>query len=522
MNEAPAWPPTIDEYLQRFVLGVRFPAFLTTDLEGRVVSQGGDLSRYGLEYLHPGDRAAEQAYFLEGLLPTHGDRSALSRVETSNGIFADIHLFSVEGTDCVLLLDASREVSERAQIEHALRETQELLRQAEKMEALGRLAGGVAHDFNNLLTVILGYGQVLSDKAATTEFGRVGHEIVMAAKKAAAMTQQLLSFSRRQVRSVEVVDLNGLIVGVERLLQRLIGEDIAVSTVLDCNLGRVEVDRAQMEQILVNLAANARDAMPAGGRLEIRTMNVEVDEAFLRMHPSVKLRYGPHVSMTVTDTGCGMDAETCARVFEPFFTSKQAGQGTGLGLSIVYGIVTQAAGGVIVTSAIGNGTRVEVLLPSIHKAVTAEAAAAVASPATGTETILVVEDEEGVRNLMSAILTDLGYHVIACSEPVAALRICARPGKIDLLVTDLLLPHMNGTKLAESVTMNRPEMCVLYVSGYAPESFLEGHGQLPGILFLAKPFTRAMLADKVREALDRRKVVPAIPVRGSPRRRRAT
>jgi nitrogen-specific signal transduction histidine kinase/FixJ family two-component response regulator len=429
----------------------------------------------------------------------------------------------VEGADCILLLDASEEVAERAQIEQALRETEELLRQAEKMEALGRLAGGVAHDFNNLLTVILGYGQVLTDKAPSTEFGRAAHEIVMAAKKAAAVTQQLLSFSRRQVRSVEVLDLNSLISGLERLLQRLIGEDIAVSTVLDRNLGRVEADRAQMEQILVNLAANARDAMPGGGRLNIETINVVVDEAFLRMHPSVKLRHGPHVSMRVTDTGCGMDAETCARVFEPFFTSKRAGQGTGLGLSIVYGIVTQAGGDVIVTSAIGSGTRVEVLLPVVHKAVTAEVVAAVTAAATGTETVLVVEDEDGVRNLISAILTDLGYHVLACSEPSAAVKICARQQKIDLLVTDLLLPQINGTELAEALIMNRPEMSVLYVSGYAPESFSERHGQLAAGVFLAKPFTRAMLADKVREALGRRKVVAATPVRRqSQPRRRAT
>jgi CheY-like chemotaxis protein len=382
------------------------------------------------------------------------------------------------------------------------------------MEALGRLAGGVAHDFNNLLTVILGYGQLMADTAPSTEFGRAAHEIVMAAKKATDVTQQLLSFSRRQVRHVEVVDLNNLISGVERLLQRLIGEDIAVSAILDRNLACVEADRGQMEQVLVNLAANARDAMPGGGRLEIRTMNVVVDGSFLRKHPSVKLRHGRHAGMTVTDTGCGMDVETCARVFEPFFTSKPAGQGTGLGLSIVYGIVTQAGGDVMVTSAIGKGTRVEVLLPAVEEAAKPELAAAVASRATGTETILVVEDEEGVRNLICAILTDLGYTVLACSEPVSAIQMCKQEQRIDLLVTDLILPHIDGTKLAETVTMNRPEMRVLFVSGYAPESFSQRHVKLPGGAFLGKPFTPAMLANKVREALGEHR--RATPLRQGP------
>ena len=310
MSERPAWPPEIAGYLQKFVLEVRFPAFLITDVEGRVVSQGGDLSKYGLERLRQGDYASEQAYFLVGLLPTRGERSALFRVETSTGVFADIHLFPVERAECILLLDASAEVAERTQIEQALRETEELLRQAEKMEALGRLAGGVAHDFNNLLTVILGYGEMLAETAQSSESGNAAHEIVLAAKKATAVTQQLLSFSRRQVRHAEVLDLNSLIFGVEQLLRRLIGEDIVVSVVLDRNPGCVEADRVQIEQILVNLAANARDAMPGGGRFEIRTMNTVVDEGFLRKHPSLKVHYGPHVSMIVTDTGCGMDAET--------------------------------------------------------------------------------------------------------------------------------------------------------------------------------------------------------------------
>ena len=501
MTQRPLRFPFIDEYLQKFVVEARSPAFLLTDEEGRVVALGGELSKYGLEELRPGDHASERAYFLVGLLPANGLQSTLLRVETSTGVFADIHLFPVERAECTLLLDASEEVAERAQIEQALRETEELLRQSEKMQALGRLAGGVAHDFNNLLTVILGYGQMLADNPATGATGAAAQEIVLAAKKAAAVTQQLLSFSRRQTQRAEVLDLNSLISGVGRLLQRLIGEDVAISTILEPELARVEVDRAQMEQILINLGVNSRDAMPGGGQLEIQTKNQIVDEVFLRNHPSVNLRYGPHVSMTVSDTGCGMSADTVARVFEPFFTSKPAGQGTGLGLSIVYGIVTQAGGAVIVTSAVGIGTRVQVLLPAVQKAATAEPAHASVSLATGTETVLVVEDEDGVRKLIAAVLTDLGYNVLSCAEPLAAIQVCRGPEKIDLLVTDLILPNLNGAKLAESLLRSRPDMAVLYVSGYAPEYFLKRQVELPKGVFLGKPFTRETLADKVRQAL---------------------
>src|SRR5574340_391022 len=353
MDRNRGWPPEIIEYLRSFVLENRSPAFLVTDAEGRLVSRGGDLGKYGLNNLLQGERAADEAYFLEGLLPCNGTPSALSRVETSTGAFADIHLFPLEHADCTLLLDATAEVAERTQIERALRQAEASLRQAEKMEALGRLAGGVAHDFNNLLTVILGYGQMLADIAPSSDFGKAANQVVAAAEKATTVTRQLLSFSRHQVRRPEVLDVNAVISGVEQLLQRLIGEDIVLTATLDHDLGCVQADRGQMEQILVNVAANARDAMPTGGRLEIQTANVQVDEDFVDRYPTLKLHYGPYVNLAVTDTGCGMDSDTRARIFEPFFTSKPAGRGTGLGLSIVYGIVTQAGGDVIVTSAVG-------------------------------------------------------------------------------------------------------------------------------------------------------------------------
>jgi signal transduction histidine kinase/ActR/RegA family two-component response regulator len=480
------------------------------DKDGRVASQGGDLAKYGIRDLCEGDCVAEKAYFLEGLLPTDSHRSVLCDVETPAGVFADIHLFPVEQCDCVLLLDASENVAERAQFEQSLREAEERLRQAEKMEALGRLAGGIAHDFNNLLTVILGYSEMLADALPTTEFGLAAHEIGKAAEKAAAMTQQLLSFSRRHVRHTEVLDLNSLISGVRQLLQRMIGEDIGLTATLSGELGYVEVDRGQMEQVLMNLAANARDAMPSGGRLEIQTENVTVDEAFLRKHPSLKLRHGPYVSLAVIDNGCGMGTEIRARAFEPFFTSKPAGQNTGLGLSIVYGIVSQAGGDIVITSVIGQGTHVKILLPAVQKAVTAEVIREDNATSQGTETILVVEDEEAVRGLIRTVLNNAGYNVLDCSDPFAAMGLCERyTRRIDLLVTDLILPGMDGATLAGLILKSRPETRVLYVSGYAPEYFAKRRVELPDDVFLPKPFTPAVLTNKVRQAFNRRTATSA-------------
>ena len=510
MNKVSIWPSGLAEYLQRFMLEKHSPAFVVADRAGRVVECGGDLDRYGLEQLRPGEAATERAYFLEGLLPLDSEGMILSRVQASTGNFADIHLFAMGDADCVLLLDTSEEVAERTEIEQAFRETAELLRHAEKMEALGRLAGGVAHDFNNLLTVILGYSQVLADTAPTNSFRTAALEILMAAKKATGVTQQLLSFSRRQTLKPEVIDLNSLIAGLQQLLQRLIGEDIEVTTVLDPNLSCVETDRGQMEQILMNLAANARDAMRSGGRLEIRTSDVTIEENYYRKHPSLKLHHGRYVRMAVTDTGCGMDAETCARVFEPFFTSKPAGQGTGLGLSIVYGIVTQAGGDVLVSSKVGQGTCIEVLLPAVEKFASAGPVAPVQAAPPGTETILLVEDEDGVRNLLDTLLTDLGYTVLPCSDSFAAIQLSKEhSGGIDLLVTDLILPQMDGARLAEAITGDRPKMRVLYVSGYAAHAVSERLANTPRGVFLGKPFTRATLAEKVREALGGYEVSPS-------------
>ena len=496
------WPGEIAEYLQKRVLAMRSPAYLVTDPQVRVLSAGGDLARYGLGGLREGDMAPQQAYFLEGLLPLNASISVLSRVEAGEDLFADIHLFPITEGDCVLLLDASDEVTELAQIEQALRQTEEQLRQAEKMEALGRLVGGVAHDFNNLLTVILGYSQLLMAAPIVDKYRTAAAEVMRAADSAALMTRHLLSFSRHQVRQVEVLDLNALISRLHPLLRRLIGEDIVLTTKLFPSLALVEADSGQMEQVLMNLAANARDAMPQGGVLEVHTSNVEVGEAYLSVHSVTQLHYGSHVELSVQDNGRGMDGETMARAFEPFFTSKESGRGTGLGLAIVYGIIRQSGGEVFLHSQVGAGTRVEILLPAVNKP-PSEAREVMDDHLTrGDETILLVEDEDSVRHLVREILTGLGYTVLESPEPDEALALCNRHcGRVDLLITDYVMPRMNGHELAARVVAAHPEARVLYMSGYAKESASKRGLGLSDVVFLGKPFTAETLARRVREAL---------------------
>lgn len=494
------WPREITEYLQKWILDLRSPAFLLTNRDGRIVGKGGDLARYGLENVTEGESVMHQAYFLEGLLPLEGSNFVLSQVETADGTFADIHLFHIREDDCIVLLDCSQEVAKRAEIEQALRQAEERLRQAEKMEALGRLAGGIAHDFNNLLTVILGYAQVLSESLTEEKTLAAAREIVQAANRSAIMTRQLLGFGRRQLRRVQTLDLNAIISQLQDPLRRLIGEDIDFTVNLGASPGFVEADRGQIEQVLVNLVVNARDAMPRGGSLRIGTGNVRVDSPYGEGHG---IPYGSYVSLTVIDTGCGMDAETKARAFEPFFTSKESGHGTGLGLSIVYGIVTQSGGEIILTSEVGLGTHFEILLPAVDLAPSSAHDTSQESPAPGTETILVVEDEEAVRKLLCSILRRLGYSVLESSDAFTALELSRlHPASIDLLVTDLVMPQMNGPDLAARILAAQPAARVLYVSGYAKESFAKRGIELLGNALLTKPFTPTLLARRVREVLD--------------------
>ncbi|MBC7252241.1 MAG: PAS domain S-box protein, partial [Anaerolineae bacterium] len=385
---------------------------------------------------------------------------------------------------------------------------EEQLRQAQKMEALGRLAGGVAHDFNNLLTAIIGYTDLLLREFPPYDPKREDlQEIRQAAERAAALTRQLLAFSRKQVLELRVLDLNTTVSNLEKMLRRLIGEDIELVTHLAPDLDRVKADPGQIEQVIMNLAVNARDAMPQGGQLTIETKNVFLDEEYVRQH--VEMQPGPYVMLAVSDTGIGMDKETMSHLFEPFFTTKEMGEGTGLGLATVYGIVKQSGGHITVYSEPGLGTTFKVYLPRTEEgAATAELQLQVpAELLQGQETILVVEDEEVVRELAVRILRKRGYTVLQAQDGAEALRVCREhQGPIHLLITDVVMPGgMSGRQVAEQLQPLQPEMKVIYMSGYT-ENAIVHHGVLElGAVLLQKPFTPSSLAHKVRQMLDENK-----------------
>jgi two-component system cell cycle sensor histidine kinase/response regulator CckA len=374
---------------------------------------------------------------------------------------------------------------------------------AQRLEGVGRLAGGVAHDFNNVLTIINGYSEVLLSRLSPDDpsFAPLC-EIHKAGERAASLTRQLLAFSRKQVLAPQVLDLNALIRESEKMLHRLIGEDIILTTHLDPSLGLVKADPAQLELAIVNLVVNARDALPAGGYLTIETRNIQVDASHARNRPDV--RPGPHVLLAVTDTGNGMDEATRAHIFEPFFTTKGPGQGTGLGLSTVFGIVKQSEGHVEVYSEPGQGTTFKIYLPQVQPAGNAPPAPPIDFKApTGTETVLLAEDEEGVRALAHLALQSNGYTVLEARDGDEARTLSDRhAGPIHLLVTDVVMPKVSGRQLADSLTARFPELKVLYLSGYTDDAIVR-HGVLQeGKKFLQKPFTPIALARKVREILD--------------------
>src|SRR5580658_1667491 len=391
----------------------------------------------------------------------------------------------------------NRDVSEQRQLE-------EKFRQAQKMEAVGRLSGGVAHDFNNLLGVIIGYAEFLQESLdAENKLRGSVDEILKAGKRAASLTRQLLAFSRQQVLDPKVLDLNGVVSDMEKMLRRMIGEDIELSTVLGPELGRLKADQGQLEQVVMNLAVNARDAMPQGGKLLIETQNMVMDEAFVRRYP-YPVQPGPYVLLTVTDSGIGMDAETKARAFEPFFTTKEKGKGTGLGLSTVYGVVKQSGGYIDIYSAPGAGTTFKIYLPRVDEAIQAELPSRAATSFTGNETILLAEDETSLRTLTRNTLELCGYKVLEAKDGVEALEVAdAHDGTIDLLLTDMVMPGMGGRALAQELTRHRPEVRLAYMSGYTGQAGGSQGPIDPGSVFLLKPFTREMLTRKIREALDR-------------------
>ena len=395
------------------------------------------------------------------------------------------------------LLGTVFDVTERRRLE-------EQLLQSQKMEAVGRLAGGIAHDFNNLLTAIAGYSDLLlSDLPENDPRRESAVEIREAGRRAAGLTQQLLAFSRRQVLEPRVLDLNAVISSMEKMLRRVIGEDIELTTALDPDLWRTMADPGQIEQAIVNLAVNARDAMPRGGRLTLETANVTLDEKFAAAYATVQP--GPHVMLAVSDTGVGMDAALQTRLFEPFFTTKERGKGTGLGLSTTYGIVKQSGGSIWVYSEPGLGTTFKIYLPRCEEeleGVEREAPPAPLSTRSGSETVLLVEDEAEVRRLVDRLLRMQGYAVLPAATPAEAVAAARASGRIDLLVTDVIMPGMNGRELANLLASECPRLRVLYMSGYTDAAIAHQGILPPGTAFLSKPFTPDALARKVREVLD--------------------
>lgn len=411
------------------------------------------------------------------------------------------HELAFDGTDARLVL--ANDITKRVQAEEELRKSEEQLRQAQKLESIGRLAGGIAHDFNNMLTAINGYSELTLRRLASDDPLRQNiEEIRKAGGRSAELTRQLLAFSRRQMLQPKVVDIDQVVLDTSLMLKRLIGEDVELITLVGKNVARIQADPGQLSQVLMNLVVNARDAMPDGGTITIETRNVNLDEQYARQHLSV--RPGPYVMLSVSDTGIGMDAETQKQIFEPFFTTKEVGKGTGLGLSTVYGIVKQSNGNVWVYSELGKGTAFKIYLPQFEEpnSVSLEPQPA-ASFSWGSETILIVEDEDMVRSLSREVLESCGYTVIVASNGVEALTVCEQhKDQIHLLITDIVMPQMGGRELAEKLSVAYPKVRVLFTSGYTDDAIVR-HGIIEDDAnFIQKPFNLDDLARKVRELLD--------------------
>jgi PAS domain S-box-containing protein len=386
------------------------------------------------------------------------------------------------------------------------RRLEEQFYHAQKMEAIGRLAGGIAHDFNNLLTAMMGYADLVLDQIGELE--PLAHEveqIIAGGRRAASLTRQLLAFSRKQVLTPEVLSLTTVVADAERMLRRVIGAHIELSTALDSELGVVNADPSQVEQIILNLALNARDAMPNGGRLTLETQNVDLDEQYAQIHPEVTA--GRYVMLAVSDTGSGISPEVQERIFEPFFTTKEIGRGTGMGLAAVFGIVKQSGGHIQVYSEMGHGATFKIYLPRvIDTTIVPKVPAPRGQVPRGTETILVVEDDTAVRQLTNRILSDCGYRVFEASNGAEALAFCERSVEmLDLMITDVVMPKMGGHELVERVSKLRPGLGILYISGYTDGAILNQGGVAAGPQFLQKPFTPQNLARRVRNILDRSK-----------------
>jgi two-component system, cell cycle sensor histidine kinase and response regulator CckA len=402
------------------------------------------------------------------------------------------------------LVIVNRDISERRRLE-------EQLRQSQKMDAIGRLSGGVAHDFNNLLGVIIGYAEILQERIPESDQMRAPvDQIIKAGNRASSLTKQLLAFSRQQVLEPKILLLNAVVSDTEKMLRRLIGEDIELLTSLDSSLGKIRADQGQIEQVIMNLVVNARDAMPEGGRLVIETTNFEIDDEFVRRYAYPVLP-GAYILLTVSDNGIGMDTATQQRIFEPFFTTKEKGKGTGLGLSLVYGVVKQSGGYIDVVSARGKGTTFNIYLPRVQQDTVETKIIGPDHPEElrGTETILLAEDEDTLRALTRHLLELYGYRVLEACDGNQAMRLSGQTSdEIHLLLTDVVMPGINGRILADQLKQKRPDVKVVFMSGYTGQRVGEKEILEPGSLFLQKPFTREGLARKVREALDVASVAP--------------
>jgi signal transduction histidine kinase/CheY-like chemotaxis protein len=463
------------------------------------------LGRSIFDFLHPDDRDAASISMTDAIRNPGKPIIHEMRIQHADGNWRAMEGIAVnrlsEPSVGAIIVNA-RDITDRKKLE-------EQLRQAQKMEAVGQLAGGIAHDFNNLLTAILGYCNLMrDDMPAADPLRRDLDEIHAAGERAAALTRQLLAFSRRQMLIPQVIDINAVVQQLQKLLRRLISEDVELSTMLAADLVAVRVDPASIEQILVNLAVNARDAMARGGRLTIETANVDLDEAYVVT--KVPMKPGRYVMLAVGDTGEGMDADTRARVFEPFFTTKEQGRGSGLGLATVYGMVKQSGGFIWVYSEPGHGTVFKVYFPPAAQRVASADADGAGRRATdamhGWETVLLVEDESAVRALAREVLRRYGYVVLEARHGLDAVRMAERhPDDIHLMITDLVMPHLGGRELSERLLTMRPKMKVLFMSGYTEHAVM--HRDLtPGAAFMQKPFTPEAFARKVRSVLDQQAV----------------
>ena len=481
---------------------------------GYSVQQWLSTPNFWLSIVHPDDkeRAAREAaeFFASG-------KGGISQFRW---IARDGRVVWVEGHSTVIcdnqgnpvgMRGVTTDITARKEAERGRAQLEEQLRQAQKIDSIGRLAGGVAHDFNNILTAIRGYAELMLLELAPGDPMRSSvTEISRAGERAADLTRQLLAFSRRQLLQPRVLALNSLIADSIKMLKRLLGEDIELVTLLDPELGNVKADAGQMEQVILNLALNARDAMPQGGKLTLETRNVILQEEYAQKHFS--LQPGSHIMMTISDIGCGMDPQTLSHIFEPFFTTKEPGKGTGLGLSTVYGIVQQSGGSIWVYSEPGRGTTFKIYLPRIEEPLDEAGEKRIESDnPRGSETILVVEDDEIVRKLTCQALRRYGYQVIEAANGIEALLSCEKhPEPIPLMITDVVMPQISGPELATRLRLLHPETQVLYISGYTDDAVVR-HGLLDAALyFLQKPFTPGALVHKVRDILDQADAPPTL------------